>query len=294
MRVLVTGAGGQLGSAISRVAPDDILCVGYTRADLDITDDDAVRRAIKTSSPDFVINTAAYTAVDRAESEPEAADALNHRAVVTLAAACAEFGAHLLHVSTDFVFDGMGNTPIAPDASPKPLGAYGESKLWGEVAALEQAGSATIVRTSWLYGPGGSNFVRTMLRLMQERPSVSVVCDQLGSPTHVDGLARALLAIARLDTDTRPSILHWCDAGTASWYDLAEATRQAARRRWPDKQWAPLCPISTADFPTPARRPQYSVLDASNTYQLIGYAPSWMEQLENALIGGASIHWLGQ
>lgn len=288
----MTGASGQLGAAVVRVAPEDIQCLAYTRTRLDITDHDAVRRAIETVKPDFVINAAAYTAVDRAESEPEAADALNHQAVASLAAACAQFGTELLHVSTDFIFDGKGNSPIPPEAAPNPLGTYGKSKLLGELAALAHQNTTTIIRTSWLYGPGGSNFVRTMLRLMRQRESLSVVCDQLGSPTHVDGLARALLSIAKLDRKTRPSILHWCDAGTASWYDLAEATRLIACKRWPATNWASIRPISTVEYPTPAQRPQYSVLDATESYELIGYASSWMEQLDQALTSDAENYWL--
>ncbi|MHA7834351.1 MAG: dTDP-4-dehydrorhamnose reductase [Algiphilus sp.] len=291
-RILVTGARGQLGTALARVAPEDVQCFAYSRSELDITDSDAVRQAIETIEPDCVINAAAYTAVDNAESEPEAADALNHEAVASIAATCAQLGTELLHVSTDFVFDGKDNSPIPPDAVSNPLGTYGKSKRLGELAALAHPGTTTIVRTSWLYGPGGSNFVRTMLRLMQQRQSLSVVCDQLGSPTHVDGLARALLSIAKLDRKARPSIAHWCDAGTASWYDLAEATRLIACKRWPDRSWASIRPIPTSEYPTPALRPPYSVLDATETYELIGYAPSWMEQLHHALTSDPETHWL--
>ena len=292
MRVLLVGAGGQLGGMIARIGADGCDLHAADRTRLDITDAGAVREAVTGLRPDIIINAAAYTAVDRAESEPEAAHAINVDGARHLAQAAAAVGAQMLHVSTDFVFDGRAWTPYAPDAGTNPLGVYGRTKRDGERAVMEAAGEhATVVRTSWVYGPGGHNFVRTMLRLIAERDEVTVVSDQIGAPTHTAGLAGALLALCE-HPETGGRILHWSDAGAASWFDLADAVRAIMQRRWRHLDPGEVVPIFTEDFPTPAHRPPYSVLDCRAARDLLGCPPSWRERLEHALMRDDERFWL--
>lgn len=292
-RLLITGAGGQLASALAQCAGNHFEIHSFGRATLDISDAGATRAAIAATGADCVINAAAYTAVDKAESEPQQAHAVNRNGAAHVAAACAEVGARLIHVSTDFVFDGARNTPYQPDDPVAPLGAYGESKLEGEHAVRREAGElASIVRTAWVYGPGGRNFVRTMLRLLQERPSLSVVSDQLGSPTHTHNLAQFILHLARHGQGGGQT-LHWTDAGVASWYDLAQMTRLLACRRWPERTWGEILPTDTAGYPTPAQRPRFSVLDTRASTALTGLQPpSWMRALETAILNDHERLWL--
>lgn len=292
-RLLLTGAHGQLGRAVQRLADGRVSLHAVGRDRLDLRDAAAVHKAIAELRPDAVINAAAYTAVDAAESDDATARAVNTDAPGHLATACAAVDAHFLHVSTDFVFDGSARTPYAPDAPTQPLGVYGQSKRDGERAALAEAPAhTTIVRTAWVYGPGGRNFVRTMLRLLGERAQLNVVSDQIGAPTHTFGLAEVLLRIAERGV-ARGDTLHWTDAGVASWYDLAEAVRLLAQRRWPQRTWGRVNPITTADYPTPARRPAYSVLDCRATTALLELdAVSWQARLEAALLHDPARDWL--
>lgn len=292
-RLLVTGCSGQLGRAVTRMATGTFDVHAVDRAALDIRDATVVASTLRQFQPDCVINAAAYTAVDRAESEAEAARAINETGVRHLAENCADVGCRLLHVSTDFVFSGEANVPYPPDAPTGPLGEYGRSKRAGEMALMQACDDAAIVRTAWLYGPGGSNFVRTMLRLLGERPWVSVVCDQIGAPTHVDGLAAALLSLVSVERGTFPRVMHWSDAGVASWFDVAEAVRLLAQRRWPDQTWGDVRPISTAEFPTPAARPRFSVLDTTTLRRIVGGdALSWQARLSRALMNDPAEEWL--
>lgn len=278
MKALVTGANGQLGRALVALAPAGWDCVGATREQLDLADENAIRDAIGTARPDIVINAGAYTAVDKAESEEELATSINATAVRVLAQATRDVGGHLVHVSTDFVFDGTSSTPYRPDAARRPLSAYGRSKAAGEDFAGEDA---TIVRTSWVYDAGGANFVRTMLRLMRERDELSVVEDQIGSPTWAAGLAETLWAFAAL---RQPGVFHHRDAGVASWYDFAVAIGEEASAIGLLDREIPVIPISTADYPTPAARPAFSVLEDSDTRALIGDRPAhWRENLKRML-----------
>lgn len=292
-RLLITGGGGQLASALAQCAGDHFEIHTFGRATLDISDAGATRAAIATTRPDCVINAAAYTAVDKAESEPHTAHAVNRDGAAHVAAACAEAGARLIHVSTDFVFDGARNIPYQPDDPVAPLGAYGESKLEGERAVRREAGElASIVRTAWVYGPGGRNFVRTMLRLLQERPSLSVVSDQFGAPTHTHNLAQFILHLATHGLGGGQT-LHWTDAGVASWYDLAQMTRLLACRRWPERTWGQILPTDTAGYPTAAQRPRFSVLDTRASTALTGMqASSWIGTLEAALMNDPASLWL--
>ncbi|MEO6091469.1 MAG: dTDP-4-dehydrorhamnose reductase [Novosphingobium sp.] len=274
MRALVAGGGGQLGRGLSLTAPTSVELASHGSDTLDITDPASVAAAIADFNPSHIFNAAAYTAVDKAESEEEAAFAVNATGVRILAEAAQAAGARLVHVSTDFVFDGRSGAPYAPDAVTNPLGAYGRTKLAGENFA---SGDALIVRTGWVYAPTGGNFVRTMLRLMRERPEVRVVADQIGTPTYAPGLAAALWALAAQGVS---GTYHYSDAGAASWYDFAVAIQEEALAAALLDHAVPVIPIATADYPTPAARPSYSVLDKTSTFAALGGpAPHWREHL---------------
>ncbi|MEQ1438588.1 dTDP-4-dehydrorhamnose reductase [Fontimonas sp. SYSU GA230001] len=282
--VLVTGCKGQLGIELSRSPPAGTETHGVDLPELDITDATAVMRHLESLRPQVVINCAAYTAVDRAESDADAAFRVNRDGARNLALAATRIGARIVHISTDFVFDGCKSSPYLPDDAPSPLGVYGQSKLEGERGVLDAAASALVVRTAWLYSAHGSNFVKTMLRLMQEKPELRVVADQIGTPTAATSLARALWAL--LEANAPAGIYHFSDAGAASWYDLACAVRELALPHLAATP-APIVPIRTQDYPTPARRPAYSVLDKTATWALIGNGRHWREPLAevvNALL----------
>ncbi|BAK68092.1 dTDP-4-dehydrorhamnose reductase [Sphingobium sp. SYK-6] len=281
MKVVITGAGGQLGRALQASAPTlaDIVALGH--ADLDIGDEDAVAALVGELAPDLIINAAAYTAVDRAESDADAAYRVNGVGPGNLAAAAAARQARFVHVSTDFVFDGTSGSPYAPDHPTAPLGVYGASKRAGEQAVLAACPHALIVRTAWVYGVTGGNFVRTMVRLMAEREEVRVVADQIGTPTFAGSLAGAIWA---LDAADARGIHHWTDSGAASWYDFAVAIQEEAVALGLLTRVVPVLPIATSDYPTPARRPAYSVLEKSAAVALVGApAPHWRVNLRNML-----------
>lgn len=281
MKVIVTGANGQLGRALQATAPAHADIVALDRAALDIGDGDAVVTLVDETEPDLIINAAAYTAVDRAESDEDAAYRINAEGPGHLAAAAAVQKARFIHVSTDFVFDGSSGSPYRPDHPTAPLGVYGASKLAGERAVLHACPDALIVRTAWVYGTVGNNFVRTMLRLMAERDEVRVVADQIGTPTFADGLARALWS---LNAASASGIHHWTDSGAASWYDFAVAIQEDALAIGLLGRAVPVIPIATSDYPTPARRPSYSVLDKSSAIALVGAPPPhWRLNLREML-----------
>jgi dTDP-4-dehydrorhamnose reductase len=280
VNVVITGGGGQLARELVRTAPAGWPVSAQSRAMLDIADAAAVRACLGALRPDVVINTAAFTRVDDAELERECAFRVNAQAPLVLADACTATGARLLHVSTDYVFDGPGGTPWRVDAPTTPRSVYGKSKLAGE-RALAGRGAA-IVRVSWLYGAHGRNFLRTMLRLMAERREVSVVTDQVGSPTWAEGLARMLWSLA-----LRPDVggvLHWCDAGAASWFDFATAIRDVAVALGMLPAGVEVRPITSTGYPQRAPRPAYSVLDCSATVRLLGQPQvPWRVALGNCL-----------
>lgn len=280
MKVLVTGVAGQLGRALLATTPESADVLGLTRAQLDLADSSAIAALIARERPGLIINAAAYTAVDRAESDADAAYAINRDAAGVLANAAALAGAKLVHVSTDFVFDGRTDTPYAPDAPTAPLGVYGASKLAGEQAVRAALPDALVVRTAWVYAAAGQNFVRTMLRLMRERDEVRVVADQIGTPTHVKSLARAIWFLSAAGAS---DIYHWTDAGVASWYDFAVAVQEEALAAGLLSRAVPVRPIATSDYPTPARRPAYSVLDKRGTWALTGEARHWRAELRDCL-----------
>lgn len=282
MKVLITGR-GQVASALARQKPagTDALVLG--RAELDVGDRDAVLGRVAAERPAVIINAAAYTAVDKAESETAEAVRVNGEAPGYLAEAAKDNGARLLHISTDFVFDGTQSRPYAPDAAVRPLGAYGASKLTGEQRVMEVLkGKALILRTAWVYAANGHNFARTMLRLMAERGRVRVVADQVGSPTWAGSVAAALWAAARVPDFT--GVHHWTDAGVASWYDFAVAIAEEGRAAGLLKQAVEVESITTVDYPTPARRPAYSVLDRSSAERALGLKPDhWRVNLRKML-----------
>lgn len=274
MKALITGANGQVGRALQATAPTDADLIVTDVAELDICDPAAVDALVTRERPDWILNAAAYTAVDRAESDEKAAHRLNADAVANLAGAAASAGARLAHISTDFVFDGRSGSPYSPDASPNPLSAYGRTKLAGETAA---GGDALVMRTAWVYSVHGGNFVKTMLRLMRERDEVRVVADQIGTPTLATGIATSLWALAANDAS---GIYHFTDSGAASWYDFAVAIQEEAIAGGLLDRAVPIVPIATQDYPTPAVRPSYSVLDKRTTFAALGGpAPHWRANL---------------
>lgn len=280
--VLVVGAQGQLGCDLQRSAPVGATVTALSRKDLNISDAEAVFVAVSRLAPALVINAAAYTAVDKAETESEAAYAVNRDGAANLASASREAGCRLIHVSTDFVFDGAQSRPYRAGERTHPLGVYGASKLAGEQAVMEALGDeALILRTAWVYSAHGNNFVKTMLRLMGERDSLRVVADQVGTPTWARGLAEAIWRAAELGLT---GIHHWTDAGVASWYDFAVAIHEEALALGLLERSIAIHPISTADYPTSAKRPSYSVLDKTETWKALGYeAEHWRVALRKML-----------
>jgi len=270
VKVLITGAAGQLGRALVATAPAGAQIEALDIADLNLTDAAAVRAKILADRPDMVMNAAAYTAVDKAEAEEGLARAINAGAVAAMAGALAEYGGRLVHVSTDFVFDGLSSAAYRPDDARNPVSAYGRTKAEGEDAAGDDA---LIVRTAWVYTAGGANFVRTMLRLMAERDQVRVVADQIGAPTWAPGLASTLWGLAA--QGARGLWLH-SDAGVASWYDFAVAIQEEALAAGLLSRQIPVIPIPTSAYPTPAARPAFSLLDSSATRAALG-ARHWRQ-----------------
>ena len=294
MKVLLTGAAGQLGQALIASKPVGIDLIACSRAELDLTNHAACQAAVHAHQPEWVLNAGAYTAVDQAESEPELAQAVNAGAPAALAQALERTGGRLLQVSTDFVFNGRQGSPYRPDQSLDPIGVYGATKAAGEAAALQLAG-ARVLRTSWVYGPLGQNFCRTMLRLHREREQMGVVADQVGCPTSTATLAEACWRAIGVSQEPAteaalPRILHWSDAGAASWYDFAMAIGELGVQVGLLARAATLNPITTMEYPTPANRPAYSLLDCSKTREVLGLEPlHWREALQRVLCSmGAS------
>lgn len=283
MKVLITAKNGQLGWELNNTLTaenvaniENIEAIFLDSKKLDITNANAVAERISSFKPDFVINAAAYTAVDKAESDSDAAYKVNQQGAKNLALACKEIGAKLIHVSTDFVFDATKNTPYQPEDPTNPLGVYGASKLAGEEAVAEVLGAdVSIIRTAWVYSTHGNNFVKTMLRLMAEKEQLGVVADQVGTPTNAKNLAKAiwqlvekehsdsLSASTNTNGNTNANIYHWTDLGTASWYDFAVAIQELGLANGLLQKPIAVNPIKASQYPTPAKRPAYSVLDTS-------------------------------
>ena len=281
MKVLITGSQGQLGYELQRTKPShvELLCTDYQ--DLDIADKTAVTAYFAAEKPELVINAAAYTAVDKAESEHELADQVNHLGAKNLAEAAQAIQSAFVQVSTDFIFDGTGHKPYTPDAIANPISVYGATKLAGEKAVQAAHNNAIIIRTAWVYSAHGNNFVKTMLRLMNERTELGVIADQIGSPTWANGLATCCWTLAAQQAN---GIYHWTDAGVASWYDFAVAIYRYGKRFDLINNDVLIKPITTADYPTPAARPSYSVIDKTNTWKTTQLpAQHWEFQLRQML-----------
>lgn len=281
-KILVTGIAGQLGQALNDTVPPGYEVLGTTSSALNIADANAVTEWFATNRPAGVINAAAYTGVDKAETDRETAVAANSTGPKLLAAACKELNIPMVQVSTDFVFDGRSSTAYQPNHTTEPLGVYGVTKREGELAVLNTEGlNAAVIRTAWVYNANSPNFVNTMLRLMAEKDSLSVVADQIGTPTYVPGLAQACWVVLEKQLT---GIFHWTDAGVASWYDFAVAIQEEAIAMGLLKQAIPIIPVTTADFPTPAARPAFSVLDKASTWYQLGISPPhWRVRLREAL-----------
>ena len=267
-KILVTGANGQLGSEIK------VLASQYPHFDFVFTDIDdfpldkaeEIIANFKGIQPDIVINCAAYTAVDKAEQDQTTADAINHLAIATLATLCAESGTKLVHVSTDYVFDGSSPVAYTEEDLPNPKSVYGATKLAGEIACLKNCPESIIIRTAWVYSEFGNNFVKTMLRLMTERDSLGVVNDQVGSPTYAADLAQVILTILN-GSKWEPGIYHYSNAGEISWFDFASDIKEIANKRCDIKG------IPASSYPTPAERPAFSLLDKSKIKAVYGIEP---------------------
>lgn len=278
MVVLVTGAGGQLGQALQFISEEypEVSFVFCASPELDITNPASCEVAFAKHQPDFCINAAAYTAVDKAESEPEKARLVNVTGAQNIAIVCKKHNTVLVHVSTDFVFDGNKTTPYTEEDAPDPTGVYGQTKLEGEKAIQQVWEKHFIIRTSWVYSQFGHNFMKTMLRLGAERDRLSVVNDQVGTPTHAVDLAKALLKIV-LSGKEAYGIYNFSNEGQCSWYDFAKEIFRMANIT------IDLTPIPTSEYPTPAIRPSFSVLDKSkikNTFAI--EVMEWKESLKNS------------
>jgi len=279
--VLVTGGGGQVAGAVAAAAPAEHRVVVKTRAELDIGDAAAVARELSRTRARWLVNAAAYTAVALAEDRPSEATAVNDTAVAVLADACAAAQCRLLHLSTDFVFDGKSNRAYLPSDAANPLSVYGASKLGGERHALT-AGGNVVLRTAWVYAAAGRNFVLTMLRLMREKERLNVVCDQIGTPSWAAGIAAAIWGF--IDIDAPGGLYHWTDLGVASWYDFAVAIQDEALARGLLSRAVPITPIPSAAYPTRATRPAFSVLDGTATRAALKVpARHWRHNLRTML-----------
>ena len=283
MKILLTGSAGQLGRELVR----SLACLGEVvacdRRALDLGDADALRSVLRATKPSVVVNAAGYTAVDRAESEPAAAEAVNGLAPGILAEEAKRCGALLVHYSTDYVFDGAKGAPYTEDDAPAPLSAYGRSKLAGERAIAAVAGRHLILRTGWVFGLHGANFIKTILRLARERDELRVVADQCGAPTWTRHLADATaLLLAR--RDAAEGLFHVAAAGEATWHGYAEAIVATAAAGGLIERAPHVLPIATADYPLPARRPADSRLDCRRLARDCGIAlPDWRTGLADCL-----------
>ncbi len=273
MRVLVLGAGGQLGWELLRSRPEAFEVIGCDRAAVDFLSEESLERCVAESRADWIVNAAAYTGVDRAEAEEELAFQVNCRAVEILATLCNRYGIRLVHFSTDFVFNGKGVRPWLPEDRADPISVYGRSKLGGEDAVRTILGkSGLIIRTAWLYSSHGNNFVKTMLNRMAKMDVLKVVDDQIGTPTWA-AVEKGL-----------EGTFHWTDAGIASWYDFAVAVQEEALELGILDEDILLQPIGSKDYPTPAKRPFYSVLDKTSMIKASGIDPiHWRKQLRQML-----------
>ena len=294
MKILLTGASGQLGNAILNTKPsimleEEINLISTTRDEIDLSNPDLCKKTIIKLNPDWVINAAAYTMVDQAEDFPDLAFTVNSQAPKAMAEALKFTGGKLLQISTDFVFDGQQGIPYKPFDKRKPLNIYGETKAKGEEAVekiLISEGQGKILRTSWLMGPIGNNFALTMLRMHREKNQINVVSDQIGSPTSTIKLALACWRILKKDLEKKKfsDVLHYCDSGVASWYDVAIAVGEISKRIGIIDEPAKVNPIPALDWKTKAKRPNFSVLENLYTIKELNLEPvHWRNALEDMI-----------
>jgi|TARA_B110000259_G_scaffold62308_1_gene73759 dTDP-4-dehydrorhamnose reductase len=280
--ILITGGKGQLGSELRDLAPNyqDYNFLFTDVKDLNITNHNAVATFIESNNINVIINCAAYTAVDKAESEPELADAINHLAVANFAQIAKDKNIKLIHISTDYVFDGANHKPYVETDTPNPQSVYGQTKLDGEVAMQQiKPANSIIIRTSWVYSKFGNNFVNTMLRLSETRDEISVVADQIGSPTNAADLAKVILTVLPQIKNETVELFHYSNEGFCSWYDLANAIFEIEELSIKTK------PIESSQYPTPAKRPFYSVLNKSLTKATYGIEiPYWKDSLNKVIL----------
>lgn len=276
MNILVTGANGQLGMEMRNVSAGSADRYIFTDvAELDITDADAVDRVIASEKVDVIVNCAAYTNVDKAEEDEQTADLINHRAVAILASAAAKYDATLIHISTDYVFDGRSCVPYKEDDATSPTGAYGRTKLAGERAVIESGCKYLIFRTAWLYSPYGKNFVKTMMKLTAEKDSFSVVFDQVGTPTCAADLAALIYKVITERMLDREGIYHFSNEGVCSWYDFAVEIRNLCGNT------CDIHPCHSDEFLSKVKRPHYSVLDKTKVKSTFGVIVSyWRDSLK--------------
>lgn len=278
MKVLITGAKGQLGGALQRSAPAFAKIEAIGSEDIDLADRAALRAYLSRAAPDLILNAAAYTAVDKAESEEHLARAVNADAIGVMTEAMERTGGKLVHISTDFVFDGQSPRAYSPNEKRAPLNAYGRTKAEGEDYLRE---NDLLVRTAWVYEVGGANFVRTMIRIMKVRAELRIVADQIGSPTWATGLARTIWGLVGKNAT---AAFHHSDAGSASWYDFAVAIAEEAHALDMIPSIPIIKPITSSEYPTPARRPAFSLLDCRLTREKLGDVPiHWRTNLRSML-----------
>ncbi len=279
MKILITGCNGQLGNELQLLEKNypNHQWLNTDVEELDITNQLAVNQFVAENKVDGIVNCAAYTAVDKAESDRQLATALNTEAPAYLAAAIEKRGGWLLHISTDYVFDGTNHTPYVETDTPCPDSVYGSTKLAGEMGVMKFCRKTMIIRTGWLYSIFGNNFVKTMLRLGRERDKLGVVFDQVGTPTYAHDLAQAIMTA--IEQGVKPGIFHFSDEGVCSWYDFAKAIHRMA-----GINSCQVSPLHTEEYPTPASRPHYSVLDKTKIKQTYGIViPQWEESLQKCL-----------
>lgn len=290
-RILLTGLNGQVGQELQRTLAPLGEVIGVGRETMDLAQATSIRQAIREARPDVIVNAAAYTAVDKAETETELAHSINGIAPQIMAEEAQQLGAALFHISTDYVFDGRKNTPYLEDDAPNPLGVYGKSKLVGEEGIRQKSDRYIILRTAWVYGTyGKSNFVKTMLRLFASRDEVRVVADQVGTPTWASDIASAIATLLPQLCPEQPQespltgIYHFTNSGMSSWYDFAIAIFEEAKQLGFPLKVQRIVPITTSEYPTPAQRPAYSVLSGKKVSAALGtYPPYWRDGLRQML-----------
>ncbi len=279
--IIVTGANGQLGQELQSLAKEyaNYKFVWTDKDEMDITNIDSVKNVFEENRPTLCINCAAYTAVDKAEDDgKELCKKINVDGVKNLAKTCKEYNAKMIHISTDFVFDGKKNTPYAEDDTTNPISVYGETKRESEQVCLQENKESIIIRTSWLYSEFGANFVKTMLKLTKEKQRLNIIADQIGTPTYARDLAKAILDIVAKDWSGKKGIYHYSNEGTASWYDFTQTIKEYSQNDCDIK------PIPTEQYPTPAERPKYSVMDKTKIKETFDISiPYWRDSVKKCI-----------